>query len=33
VDGRHTNRFDAESATITACPAEVVLRLTGHAQP
>jgi len=25
VNGRRTSRFDAESATITACPAEVVL--------
>jgi hypothetical protein len=31
VDGRRIPRFDAESATITACPAEVVVRLSGRA--
>jgi hypothetical protein len=31
VNGRRTGRFDAESATITECPAEVVLRPKEHA--
>jgi hypothetical protein len=31
VNGRGVTRFDAESATITACPAEVVLRLADPA--
>ena len=30
VNGRPWTRFDAASATITACPAEVVLRLTAR---
>jgi hypothetical protein len=33
VNGRRITRFDAESATITACPAEVLLRLTDRASP
>jgi hypothetical protein len=31
VNGRRVSSFDAESATIAACPAEVVLRLEGLA--
>jgi hypothetical protein len=31
VNGRRGGRFDADSATITACPAEVILRLTARA--
>jgi hypothetical protein len=33
VNGHTATRFDAESATITACPAEVVLRLVDRRAP